>query len=73
MADFPDEQETTKVREHRFDPVSLVAGVGALLVAAYTLTDGVVSLPEISGRWLLAGGAAFIAVLMLIASFGRKN
>jgi hypothetical protein len=71
----PTEETTrsTPARGHSFDPLALVAGVAALLVSAYILTDGTLPLPDIPGRWLLAGAAAFIALLMLLGSLRKRR
>lgn len=61
--------------KRRVDFFTLFAGVVALLVAGYVLGDGASWLPVMDLRWVLAGGAVIIGVLMLIASVagGRRS
>lgn len=64
---------TTPDTPHRAHPdlFTLIAGIGALLVSAYLVTDGASWLPAIDPRWLLAGSALLVGVLMLAASLRR--
>ncbi|SFB32120.1 hypothetical protein SAMN05216266_108124 [Amycolatopsis marina] len=57
------------------DLFTLVAGVATLLISAYVLSDGDSWLPSFDLRWILAGGAVLVGVLMLGASMrgGRKG
>lgn len=52
------------------DPLALVAGIGALLVSAYVLTDGAFQIPN--PTWLLAGGALLVGVLLLASSLRKR-
>jgi hypothetical protein len=65
-----DYEETTEERPRRrgVDVFTLIIGVATLLVSAYTLTDGASWLPSFDLRWVLAGGAVLIGILMLGAS-----
>lgn len=69
------EQDVTQQTEERAprrrrgpDVFTLIAGVAALFVSAYILTDGAAWLPSVDPRWALAGGALLIGVLLLLAS-----
>jgi hypothetical protein len=56
------------------DILTLVAGIATLLVSSYALTDGKVWVPSLDPRWLLAGGALLVGILLLIGSMrGRKR
>jgi hypothetical protein len=72
-----DEQPPVESRGGRrgVDWFTLVAGVATLLVSAYVLSDGDSWLPSFDLRWILAGGAVLVGVLMLGASMrgGRKG
>jgi len=54
------------------DPLTLVAGVIALAVSAIALTGWT---PQISfdPRWVLAGGAVLLGVLLLVSSMRRPR
>ncbi|HJQ48203.1 MAG TPA: hypothetical protein VJ870_18060 [Amycolatopsis sp.] len=70
--------QTTEVRpqrRHGVDVFTLIIGVLTLLVSAYVLGDGASWLPSFDLRWVLAGGAVLIGVLMLGASVhnGRRD
>ncbi|CRK59929.1 hypothetical protein [Alloactinosynnema sp. L-07] len=52
----------------RFDPVSLIAGLLTLFASAYVLTDGQVWVPIPDFRWIIAGGAVVIGLLLLLGS-----
>lgn len=61
------EQNETK----RFpDVLTLIAGIGTLLVSAYVLTDGRFTIPN--PTWLLAGGALLVGVLLLASSLRKR-
>lgn len=59
----------------RVDLFTLIAGLAALLLSAYVLSDGPAWLPNVDLRWLLSGGAVLIGMLMLAVSVrsGRKR
>ncbi|ADJ42603.1 hypothetical protein AMES_0781 [Amycolatopsis mediterranei S699] len=52
---------------------TLIVGVATLLVSAYVLSDGASWLPPFDFRWVIAGGAVFVGLLLLGASFGGKR
>jgi hypothetical protein len=56
------------------DPIALIAGLATLGVAAYLLTDGSEWLPPIDPRWIIAGGALLIGLLLMALSLrsGRR-
>lgn len=56
------------------DPVALIAGLATLGVATYLVTDGSQWLPPIDPRWVIAGGALLVGVLLLALSLrsGRR-
>jgi hypothetical protein len=61
------EQNETK----RFpDVLTLLAGIGTLLVSAYVITDGAFHIPN--PTWLLAGGALLVGILMLASSLRKR-
>lgn len=71
-----DEPTAPEQRSRRgVDLFTLLAGVATLLISAYVLSDGDSWLPSFDLRWILAGGAVLVGVLMLGASMrgGRKN
>jgi hypothetical protein len=51
----------------------MLAGIATLLMAAYVLTDGQTWLPSFDPRWLLAGGAVLVGLLLLGSSVRRRN
>lgn len=57
------------------DVLTLLAGLGTLLVSAYVLTDGRIWMPELNFTWVLAGGALLVGLLLLGSSVrgGRKR
>ena len=68
-----DAAEQSPCARRGFDPLTLVAGIGTLLVSAYVLSDGASWLPAFDVRWVLAGGAMLIGVLMVAASLRGKR
>lgn len=72
-----DEARNTEGRDHterparKLDPISLIAGVLALLASAYILTDGAGWVTVLDPRWVLAGTAVLAGVLMLGTSARR--
>jgi hypothetical protein len=65
----------TRPGKRGVDVFTLIVGLATLLASVYVLTDGAHFLPAFDFRWVLAGGAVLIGVLMLGASFrgGRKR
>jgi hypothetical protein len=50
------------------DLLTLVAGLGSLGIAAIALLGGVAWLPDVDGRWILAGLALLVGLLLVIGS-----
>jgi len=55
------------------DPVTLLFGIGALLVSGVALTNGSGLLPGVDPRWLLAGGAVLVGTLLLVGTLRRPH
>jgi hypothetical protein len=53
------------------DILTLLAGLGTLLVSAYVLTDGAFAVPN--PTWVIAGGALLIGILLLASSLRGKR
>ncbi|GHE95992.1 hypothetical protein GCM10017786_30650 [Amycolatopsis deserti] len=62
-------------RRRGVDVFTLIIGIATLLVSAYVLSDGATWLPAFDLKWVLAGGAVLVGVLMLGASMrgGRRD
>ncbi|MEW2499274.1 hypothetical protein AB0878_02185 [Amycolatopsis sp. NPDC047767] len=60
-------------RRRGVDVITLIVGLATLLVSGYVLSDGASWLPTFDFRWVVAGGAVFIGVLLLAASSRRKR
>jgi hypothetical protein len=56
-----------------FDPITFVLGLGALFVAAVGFSDDPSWVSTIDPRWLLAGGAVLVGVLLLIGTLRRPR
>lgn len=67
------EQHETETRRRRPDLLTLLAGLATLFASAYVLTNGEVWVPTMDPRWLLAGGALLVGVLMLASSLRRRD
>ncbi|MBN6036437.1 hypothetical protein [Amycolatopsis sp. 195334CR] len=67
-----EESETTPVKR-RLDVFTLLLGIATLGASAYVLTDGALPLPGFDPRWLVAGAAVLIGLLLLGASFSGKK
>ena len=65
---------TTAVRRRGPDPLALVVGLATLAMAVFAFVG---ELPDLSGvdpRWLLAGGAAAVGLILLVGSLrGRRR
>ena len=71
--DIPTQRfDSTPVRR-RPDIFTLIVGLVALVASAYALTDGSIWLPTIDFRWVLAGGALLIGLLLLVASLRPRR
>jgi hypothetical protein len=68
-----DHDENTKTERRRPDLLTLLAGIATLLMSAYVLSDGHDWLPAFDPRWLLAGGALLVGLLLLGSSVRRRN
>jgi hypothetical protein len=55
------------------DPFALLIGLLTLGMAAAAFTGRVPALGGFDPRWLLAGGAALLGLLLLIGSIGRRK
>jgi hypothetical protein len=76
VAEYDTERgESRQVERHRPNLLTLLAGVGTLLVASYVLTDGAIWVPTVDPRWLLAGGAVVVGLVLLANSLrgNRRN
>jgi hypothetical protein len=62
-----------QAHRHGLDPVTLLFGIGALLVSATALTNGSSLLPEMDPRWLLAVGAVLVGLLLLVGTLRRPR
>ncbi|WP_328606282.1 hypothetical protein OG943_41140 [Amycolatopsis sp. NBC_00345] len=67
------EQQQTRPARRGVDVFSLIVGLVTLLVSAYVLSDGASWMPTFDFRWILAGGAVFVGVLLLGASFRKRR
>ena len=72
MADY-DTTETQRPARRGVDFFTLIFGVATLLISAYVLSDGASWLPRFDLRWAVAGGAVFVGLMLLGASFGNKR
>ncbi|RSM71218.1 hypothetical protein DL991_36675 [Amycolatopsis sp. WAC 01375] len=55
------------------DVFTLIIGIATLLVSGYVLSDGASWLPQFDFRWVMAGGAIFVGVLLLAASLRKSR
>ena len=70
-----DEAPTTTVARRRGpDPVALVVGLLSIAMAVFAFVGQVPDLSGLDPRWLLAGGAAAVGLMLLVGSLrGRRN
>jgi hypothetical protein len=70
-----DEAQTTNVARRRGpDPVALVVGLLSIAMAVFAFVGQVPDLSGLDPRWLLAGGAAAVGLMLLVGSLrGRRN
>jgi hypothetical protein len=76
MAELNERDELETEQKRRFpDPVNLVAGLLTLWVAVYALSDGRLGFTGLDPRWVIAGIALLVGVLLLGASLrpGRRR
>jgi hypothetical protein len=66
----PHHTDKTAARTPRRGPdlLTLLAGLGALGVAATALLGGIAWLPDVDGRWVLATLALVVGLLLVIGS-----
>ncbi|SDD97978.1 hypothetical protein [Actinokineospora iranica] len=67
------EHDETKVGRKRPDFLTMFAGIATLFVSAYVLTDGQIWVPMLDPRWLVAGGAVVVGLLLLASSMRGKG
>jgi hypothetical protein len=69
------EHDTEREVEKRGpDLLTLIVGVATLFVSAYVLADGNVWFPSVDPRWIIAGGALVVGLILLGSSLrGRKR
>lgn len=60
-------------RTRRVDPITLTAGLAALAVSGYVLSDGPAWWPDIDLRWILAGAAVLVGLVLLGSSLRRTD
>jgi len=65
------DNDTESPVRRRPDLLTLLAGLATLFAAAFVLTDGEVWVPTLDPRWLLAGGALLVGLLLLASSVRR--
>ncbi|HEY3711653.1 MAG TPA: hypothetical protein VGL64_19910 [Amycolatopsis sp.] len=70
---YSDSDQQNRPVRRGVDVFTLIAGIAILLVSAYVLSDGASWLPTFDFRWILAGGAVFVGVLLLGASFRKRR
>jgi hypothetical protein len=72
--DRPD-ASNDEVQRRAPDLFTLVVGLAVLCASAYVITDGSSWLPSIDPRWLVAGGALVVGLLLLVLSSrpGRRR
>jgi hypothetical protein len=68
-----DNATETQPARRGLDFFTLIVGVATLLVSAYVLSDGASWLPRFDFRWVVAGGAVFVGLMLLGASFRGKR
>ncbi|EID53781.1 hypothetical protein [Saccharomonospora xinjiangensis] len=62
------DNDNRKVAPRTVELFTLLAGLATLLVSAYVLSDADTWLGQVDLRWVLAGGAVTVGLLMLAAS-----
>ncbi|WP_372672355.1 hypothetical protein [Amycolatopsis kentuckyensis] len=65
--------ETQPPAKRGVDVFTLIVGIATLLISAYVLSDGASWLPQFDFRWVVAGGAVLVGLLLLGASFGKRR
>ena len=72
MAEW-DEKTGSAVRRRGPDPVTLLVGLLSLGMAAAAFVGEMPSLAGFDPRWLLAAGAAFVGLLLLVGSVRGRS
>ncbi|PPK69626.1 hypothetical protein V5P93_006730 [Actinokineospora auranticolor] len=57
----------------RLDPITLVLGLLTLFASGYVLSDGRLWFPQLDLRWIFAGGAVLVGLLLLGSSLRNKG
>ncbi|WIV58690.1 hypothetical protein [Amycolatopsis nalaikhensis] len=70
---YDEPADTQPARRGGLDVFTLIVGIATLLVSAYVLSDGASWLPRFDFRWVVAGGAVFVGLMLLGASFGKRR
>ncbi|WP_181775982.1 hypothetical protein [Amycolatopsis pittospori] len=65
--------ESAQPAKRGVDVFTLIVGIATLLVSGYVLSDGSSWLPRFDFRWVMAGGAIFVGVLLLAASLRKSR
>lgn len=73
MADQNPFETAQQPAKRGVDLFTLIFGVATLLVSAYVLSDGASWIPHFDFRWVIAGGALFVGVMLLGASFRKRR
>ncbi|MFC9252679.1 hypothetical protein ACFWMR_17025 [Amycolatopsis thailandensis] len=77
MADYDDYDSTqtqaAQPAKRGVDAITLIFGIATLLVSGYVLSDGASWLPRFDFRWVMAGGAIFVGVMLLAASLRKSR
>jgi len=68
-----DNPAETQPAKRGVDVFTLIVGIATLLISAYVLSDGASWLPQFDFRWVVAGGAVLVGLLLLGASFGKRR
>jgi L-asparagine transporter-like permease len=69
-----DDNTEREVGRRRPDVFTLIMGIATLGVSGFVLSDGEMWFPEVDPRWVVAGVALVVGVIMLGASVrGRKR
>ncbi|MFD8497938.1 hypothetical protein [Amycolatopsis sp. NPDC059657] len=68
-----DEPQVEKKPRRGLDMVTFVFGLLTLMVSGFVLGDGASWLPNFDFRWLMAGVAVFIGLVMLGSSLRSKR